>query len=253
MTHMPKGMMILLAGIWLGVAARPCAAQESAAPAGGGGTSLEEVWTLLVDQYHAGGKTNSCIALLSVLGLALILERAFRLRKRVIAPTGLAKDADRLWKEGKYDEILALCSKRRRSILSDIVRYLVECRGMNLADVNQAVCDMADSGMSRHHILAYPMTGVAALAPLLGLFGTVLGMMECFQTVAVAGAMGDPSLLAEGIAKALVTTSWGLLVAIPAVFAFTLIKFRTKYLGQLLEEEVNMLLQSWFSKKESRP
>jgi biopolymer transport protein ExbB/TolQ len=65
--------------------------------------------------------------------------------------------------------------------------------------------------------------------------------------------MGDPSLLAEGIAKALVTTSWGLLVAIPAVFAFTLIKFRTKYLGQLLEEEVNMLLQSWFSKKESRP
>jgi biopolymer transport protein ExbB len=227
----------------------PVEAQD--ATAGGSGFSLEEVRGRLAEQYRAGGKTNTSIIALSVLGLALVLERVCRLRRGVIAPVGLAKKADELWQEGRYDEVEALCRKRGKSILGDVILYMVECRHLTRPEMNEAVVDMASSGMSRHHILAYPISGIAALAPLLGLFGTVLGMMDCFQTVAVAGAMGDPSLLAEGIAKALVTTAWGLLVAIPAVFCFTLIKFRTKLLGQILEETINTLLNRWFSRKEA--
>jgi len=99
-------------------------------------------------------------------------------------------------------------------------------------------------------MLTYPLAIVAVLSPLLGLFGTVVGMIESFEVVAVAGTMGDPSLLASSISKALVTTAFGLIVAMPMLFFYHMFKLRTHYLASLLEEEAGTLLNGWLLKKE---
>ena len=78
----------------------------------------------------------------------------------------------------------------------------------------------------------------ATLSPLLGLFGTVVGLLGAFGTVAAMGEMGDASVLADDIGKALVTTVAGLAVSMPCLFVFGLVKNRLNYFAVLLEEEI---------------
>ena len=106
--------------------------------------------------------------------------------------------------------------------------------------------DLAGRDMRRHLQRAYPIAVVATLSPLLGLLGTVVGMIESFEIVAIAGSLGDASLMAGSISKALVTTAGGLVIAIPALGLYHLFKSRTQGLTMQLEGEVHELLTAWF-------
>ncbi len=77
---------------------------------------------------------------------------------------------------------------------------------------------------------------IAGVAPLMGLLGTVVGMIKTFQTITLFGT-GDPKLMADGISQALVTTAEGLMVAIPLVFLHSLVSGRSKELIEILEEQ----------------
>ena len=90
---------------------------------------------------------------------------------------------------------------------------------------------------------------VATLAPLLGLFGTVLGLLEAFGTVAAMGEMGDASVLADSIGKALVTTVAGLAVAMPALFVHQLLRNRLSLYSVILEEEIATIVNRVFAAK----
>ena len=207
--------------------------------------SVEEVIDSLKTKFQAGGTTMWVILFLSVMGLAFLLERTFRLRRKAFAPAGFAATADKLWQEGRLDELRQLCGRYRRSTLSKIVLFILRKREAPVDAVNEAIGDIAGRDLEIHRLLTYPMLAVATLSPLLGLFGTVLGMIESFETVAVAGSMGDPALLATGISKALVTTAFGLFVAIPALFFYHLFRVRTRLLNRVLEEEASMLVSDW--------
>ncbi len=209
-------------------------------------TALED----LGRKFRAGGLTMWVILFLSVAALAFALERLFRLRRGVVAPAGLARQADVLWHDGAYDEIEALC-RRRSSTLARIIRFMVRHRDKPTADVNEAISDIASADMTVHTMLTYPLAAVATLSPLLGLFGTVLGMIESFEMVALAGAMGDPQILASGISKALVTTAFGLFVAIPSLFFYHLFRLRTNYLTNILDRQVTDLSSRWLLGKEA--
>ncbi|OVE76412.1 hypothetical protein BVX97_01100, partial [bacterium E08(2017)] len=89
-------------------------------------------------------------------------------------------------------------------------------------------------------------------SPLLGLFGTVIGMIGAFDVVASAGEMGNASLMAGDIAKALVTTAGGLVVAMPMLGAYHLFRTRTQSLAILLEEDMAELFSAWFLKKNNK-
>mgnify|MGYP001604582979 FL=1 len=93
---------------------------------------------------------------------------------------------------------------------------------------------------------AYPLAIVATLSPLLGLLGTVLGMIQSFDMVALAGSLGDASTLAGGISLALITTQGGLMVAVPALGFQHIFKSRTLSLGLELEEAVTEVLSRRF-------
>jgi biopolymer transport protein ExbB len=219
---------------------------ESTAPIlTSGATDIASVTLALKTWFVAGGSTMWGILFCSVLGLAFLLERLFRLRRQAFVPVGLAEEANILWQEGNFKEIEALCDRHRKSTLAKVIRYIVRKRTAPPDLIDTAIGDIAGRALTTHQMLCYPLLAVATIAPLLGLFGTVVGMIESFETVAAAGAMGDPTLLASGISKALITTEFGLIVAIPMLFFYHMIRLRTRQLNQMLEEEASSLVSDW--------
>lgn len=223
-----------------------CWAQESA----GSVITATGVWAELKAQFAAGGLTMWFLLGLSLLSFAFVLERAFRLTRRAIAPPGLADQVDDLWKKGDYKAIEAVCQNHENSVLAQIIRFIVRHRRNTKEDINTSVVDMSSSAIDHHMMLAYPLAAIATLGPLLGLFGTVIGMMGAFKDLALAGELSNPMMLADDISKALVTTAFGLIVAMPTLFFYNFFKFRTGYLAKLLEEETTGLMSNWFLKTE---
>jgi biopolymer transport protein ExbB len=198
----------------------------------------------LAHKLRQGGRTVVVQLLLSVLGLGVVLERLYNLRRSRIASPALAAQADALWKKGQFDQLTALCA-RDRSTLALVIDSIVRHRKTSHQTVSTVAGDVASREMRRHAQRLYPIAVVATLEPLLGLLGTILGMIGAFDTVARAGSMGDASILADDIAKALVTTAVGLIIAIPALFLYQYLRSRVGFLSASLEEQASDLISEW--------
>jgi biopolymer transport protein ExbB len=131
------------------------------------------------------------------------------------------------------------------------VKGLVAHRTRSAADLNAYASDVAGREIRLHHLRAYPMVVAATLETLLGLFGTVGGMVGAFEAVALAGKMGDPSIMAEDISYALMTTAVGLVIAVPSLAAYHYFRARTSVLALSLEEELTELIADWFLKEDA--
>ena len=205
-------------------------------------TALEE-WTHYIRQ---GGKTMWFIGLLSVLGLGCALERLLCLRRSRIVPEGFSGEMVRLWNEGSFDEVGYRCAKSR-SALARVFETLLEYKdSTDVLEVKAFAEDKAGRELRLEGRKANMLATVATLAPLLGLFGTVLGLLEAFGTVAAMGEMGDASVLADSIGKALVTTVAGLAVAMPALFVHQIIRNRLSLYSVILEDEIATVVRRTF-------
>jgi len=229
-------------------AAAPASRPATQAAAQPGDKVIKNEYQEWLAKFSAGGQTMWALLTLSVVGVMFALERIFMLRRGRIVPHGLTEQADRLWRQGKQDQLLALC-RRNKSTLARVLAFVAEHRTAPVADISTAAGDIASRELRRHLLRAYPLAIVATLAPLLGLLGTVIGMIDAFDTVVMVG-MGDATALAGGISKALITTMAGLTIAIPALFAYHLFKSRTSLFGVMLEEEVTELISAWRMGKE---
>ncbi len=203
----------------------------------------------MIDLLAQGGITVVFLLILSVAGLSFFLDRVFRLRRNAIVPADIAEQARTLWKAGQFEKLRQICSERSDT-LSRVIESFVRHRHCQALELSQMAGDIAGRELRGHLQKAYPMAVVATLAPLLGLFGTVIGMIESFEVVAIAGSLGDASLLAGGISKALVTTAVGLGVAVPFLAAYHYFRSRTNTFAMELEGEVNELLATWFLDQE---
>lgn len=198
----------------------------------------------MIQQLKACGKTGIALLLASIAGFAFAFERLFNLRRAKIIPMGFASKADSLWKSGDFDGLLRLC-KSQPSTFARVIKEIVEHRKAPRVDIAQMAGDVASREMKLHLQRAYPLAVVATISPLLGLFGTVYGMMGAFRSVALAGKMGDPSIMASDIAFALVTTAVGLVIAIPALSAYHFFRVRTHIFSLNLEEQSSHLIDRW--------
>jgi biopolymer transport protein ExbB len=205
-----------------------------------------ERWVGLLKE---GGLTIPVLLLLSIVGIAFIIERLFQLRRSAIVPRDLVGRVRPLWAKGDYEGILKVC-KQSQSTLGNVIAFIVEHRNSSVSDVSVSAGDVAARDLRRHLLRAYPLAVVGTLAPLLGLLGTVSGMVDAFGQIAIAG-LGDVSVLGGSISKALVTTLVGLVVAIPALFAYHFFKSRTNIFGVELEEEATELISDWMMKTDS--
>jgi biopolymer transport protein ExbB len=199
----------------------------------------------LVEQARDGGVALLAILALSVLMLAVALERLLHLRPRHVVPPGLADAVLPLWRAGEFART-ELELTGQDSTLARIIAYLAAHRHLDYARVSSGAADIASLELRRHQQKFYALSIVATVAPIVGLLGTVLGMIEAFHVIAFADGMGNPALLAGGISKALVNTAAGLCVALPALGMHHFLKHRTAMLALALEQDVNRLLQACF-------
>jgi biopolymer transport protein ExbB len=192
-----------------------------------------------------GGWVTVAQLLLSVVAGSCAISCILLNRRSSILPEGLASEAARLWAAGEWEKLEKI-DETSNSTLARIVAFLAKHRTAPVAELNITAGDIASREIGQQTQRAYPIVVIATIEPLLGLLGTIFGMIEVFDVVAVAGELGDPSLMASGISKALVTTAVGLLLAIPMLAAFHYFKSRSKAHGTALSEVVTDLISAWF-------
>ena len=164
-----------------------------------------------------GGPLMYAIAVCSFLVVTFALERSVNLRRSRVIPKPFVTRFMQQLSEAKLDrqQALNLCEENG-SPVAQVFAGAVRKWGRPGVEVEQGVIDSGEritNGLRRYLRVFY---GVATVGPLLGLMGTVLGMIQTFNVIAAADAQGRPELLAGGIAKALLNTAGGLAVAIPA-------------------------------------
>ena len=175
------------------------------------------LWNIMQD----GGVLMIPLAACSLMLGALIFERLVSLRRGRIIPRPFVKRFLEQIREGELerDAALQLCEENR-SPVAEVFAGAVRKWGRPGVEVEQAIIDSGErvtNGLRRYLRL---FNGIATVSPLLGLLGTVVGMIRAFNAIATSDAMGRPELLAAGISEALLTTAAGLSVAIPALIVY---------------------------------
>ncbi len=174
----------------------------------------------LLEVLRGGGPMLIPIGVCSFVLFIFVFERSISLRRGRVIPQPFVKRLLLQLEEGqlKPEEALALC-EGNRSPVAVVFAAAVKKWGRPAVEVEQAVIDTGErvaNGLRKYLRL---FNGVATISPLLGLLGTVMGMISAFNAIATADAMGRPEMLAGGISQALLTTASGLTVAIPAIVA----------------------------------
>ena len=159
--------------------------------------------------------------LASVIGVWSVVERLVILRRRRVIPKAFVERFLMHLRAGRMDknEAIAICHQNQ-SPMADVFMHGVRKWGRPSVEVEQAVLDGGERQVTQLKKGLRVLNGVSTLSPLIGLLGTVVGMIRSFNDIAIAGAMGQTQTLANGIALALLTTAVGLLIAIPAMAAY---------------------------------
>ena len=174
-----------------------------------------------LDFLVLGGPAIWAIGALSVLAVALILWKVWRLALLGAWSKGKAQDAVAAFVAGRAEEARAIV-EGRRGVRSRVTAHAMAARAsMAEADAREETTRYAKRALAEARSGLRGLELISTIAPLLGLLGTVLGMIAAFQALQVAGAQADPATLAGGIWEALLTTAAGMAVAIPAATALT--------------------------------
>jgi biopolymer transport protein ExbB len=175
-----------------------------------------------LEWLRLGGPAMLILLGLSIASVTLILVKAWefwelRIGQRDFVPRALAS-----WHAGRADQALALLHAQVTP-LARAMEAAIKGRGnptLSEAEVREQVTQIAAEHLESARRLLRPLEVIANLAPLLGLLGTVLGMIQVFQRLQVAGDRVNPSILSGGLWEALLTTAAGLTVAIIALAGF---------------------------------
>jgi len=165
-----------------------------------------------------GGTVMYILLATSVLSVSIIFERFWSLRASVVVPTkDIAKVEDAV-REDRVDEALELC-RNNNTAMSRILWVALKNRGVKRSIMKEILEEVGRQEVAHLERFIGVLALVAAISPLLGLLGTVIGMIEVFQVISVEG-VGKADVLAAGISKALNTTAMGMVVAIPTLVAY---------------------------------
>jgi biopolymer transport protein ExbB len=188
--------------------------------------------------FVQGGPVMYPIVLGSVIALALFIERLWVLRRDRVMPRGLHGRVISLVREGKLDEAVGLCTEDG-SAVAIVMRAGLREAGKPRAEVKDSIMDAGRREVSRLEAHIDLLGTIAAVEPLLGLLGTVTGLIRAFQqveTLAGKGAGVSPGALASGIWEALITTAGGLMIGIPAYLGYRYLQGRVTTLAVEMEE-----------------
>lgn len=195
------------------------------------------MWELI----SAGGWLMLPIVVSSVIAVAIVIERLWTLRSSKVAPPSLLGQVWRWVKEGQLDSV-KLKTLRADSPLGEILAAGLANSRHGREIMKESIQESA--GKVIHEMERYLSTlgTIAAITPLLGLLGTVIGMIDVFSAIMAQGT-GNTGAFAGGISKALITTAAGLTVAIPALFFHRFLMRRIDELVIAMEQEATKLVE----------
>ena len=178
-----------------------------------------------VFKYDNAGLIGYLIVVMSIVALALIIENFMTIKREKLAPPDLIGELEALFDGENFQEAVELCEQEKT--------YLTNCVGAGLSKLGHSFETMQIAlreMQTEESVKLFQKIGwlslIAAIAPMMGLFGTVTGMFVTFSTIAAAGGSVSPATLAGGIKMALITTIFGLTVAIPVGVAFYTLRNR---------------------------
>ena len=197
------------------------------------------MWEIII----AGGPVMWPILLCSVLAAAIMLERLWTLQRKRVIPRELT---DRVWKlvetrtlNDRHIEALS-----RNSPLGRILAAGLTNRHQGREIMKEVIEDTGRHVVHELERFLNALGTIAAISPLLGLLGTVTGMIQAFEAITSEG-VGDPRVLSGGIGEALITTAAGLIVAIPALIGYRYLRGLVDFLVVEMEKEAMKLVQAF--------
>lgn len=188
---------------------------------------------------ESGGIIFYVLMVMSVVALTLILAFSFSLSTRKIAPASFVREIELSLKNGDYEEAVKSC-KANSSPVSAITLTALNYLDRAGEDADPELLRQVVEGEGVRQVgrlqsqITYLMD-IGVIAPMVGLLGTVMGMLKSFSGVALNLAQARPTVLADGVSQALVTTAGGLMVAIPAMIAYSVFRGRLAKLTANLE------------------
>lgn len=175
----------------------------------------------LLQVIRDGGPVMFPIGVCSFLLLVFVFERAISLRRGRVIPAPFVRRFMEQLRDQQLDrdEALELCAANPCPV-SDVFAAAVKKWGRPSVEVEQSLLDAGERITNRLRKYLRLFNSLATITPLLGLLGTVSGMISSFNSIATSDAMGRPEMLADGLGEALLATAGGLSVAIPALIAY---------------------------------
>lgn len=193
--------------------------------------------------YSVSGPILLILALLSVISVAVIVMKVIQLRGAT-AGAGTRNDAITAWHKGERTKAKDMLARGRAP--ADRVTLEAMARmgsGSGSEEVEASAARVGNAEVAEMQRYIRLLEVIAIVSPLLGLLGTVLGMIESFQQLQLAGGSANASVLAGGIWQALLTTAAGLVVAIPATLAANLFAARIDRASHMMEDGISRLLE----------
>lgn len=195
----------------------------------------------MLDFIVKGGIVLWIIMGLALVGLAVVIERLLYFRRIAVDEEKLFQRMKATLEKGHYDEALAICDTNL-SPLSSLMKVGIEHRNYPEAVQKEVLKDAAAQEVPRLEKHISTLGTISNIAPLLGLLGTVTGTMKAFGVLGQFGAVSDPSILANGVSEALITTVGGIVVAVPAVIFYNYLVNKVGLIIIKIENQVNALV-----------
>jgi biopolymer transport protein ExbB len=195
----------------------------------------------LMDQIPKGGPIVWPILAILVLGVLITLERIFFLLRRKISLDTVCSEIESQAENRNWEACAETCDQYRKNPVVRVIRSGVDSRNLSREDMENAVQEAILKEIPPMERFLSTMGMLAAIAPLLGLLGTVTGMIDTFHVITMHGT-GDPRMMSGGISEALVTTMLGLSVAIPIMLSHTLLSRAVENSVGMMEEKAMALI-----------
>ena len=194
----------------------------------------------MLELVKAGGWPMIPLLLLSAVAVAIIVERFWTLRRKAVLPPGLGAEVRAWAARGKLDPA-HIDSLRRTSPLGSLLAAALDVRTRPRDQIRERIEDIGRHLVHRMERFLNTLGTIAAAGPLLGLLGTVVGMIQMFLGILDHG-VGDVNQLAGGIGKALVCTATGMIVAVPALMFHRYFRGRiAEYIVAMEHEAIQLL------------
>ncbi|MCX7825506.1 MAG: MotA/TolQ/ExbB proton channel family protein [Verrucomicrobiae bacterium] len=244
-----------LAGVtWTLLLPAMALAQQAAAPVQPYESKGMTLWQIVQE----GGWVLAPLVLISIVGMAMVIYYFLTLRHDKIVDPSFVEGCRRLLRDRRFDRVEALCGASARPIAT-ILRAALDARATSGPTEVIAVREAAEAEGERQAAALWDqihyLMDIVVVAPMIGLLGTVIGMIRSFSGLALDISAAKPILLAQGVAQALTCTALGLCVAIPAAIFYAYFRGRVNKLTLEMEsastELVNRLISAEMASNET--